>query len=140
MNPNTERWRKLRDRRREQGLCSKCGQIKPHLCPALSSAHDCRDRWRREGRCVSNGCKLPKGSLFKCCARCRRKSRERYNPKDRRNGPQNRKQRPYESPQWKALDTAGRCSCGLLLPCGNCLPSSAAELAENRSGPGRVLP
>jgi DNA-binding CsgD family transcriptional regulator len=36
----------------------------------------------------------------------------------------------------KALIANGRCRCGLLLPCGSCLPSTAAEWSAYAGGQG----
>ncbi len=38
------------------------------------------------------------------------------------------------------LSKYGRCRCMLLLPCSNCLPECAADIAETRPGAGRMYP
>lgn len=43
-----------------------------------------------------------------------------------------------ESEKWAALDQAGRCKCGLLLPCLDCLPDHIDPFAKR--GPGLVYP
>lgn len=43
-----------------------------------------------------------------------------------------------ESEKWAALEKAGRCKCGLLLPCLDCLPDHIDPFASR--GPGNVYP
>lgn len=49
-----------------------------------------------------------------------------------------------EHRDWAAIEAKltalGRCACGLLNPCERCLPKSAADLAEQRTGLGDIWP
>lgn len=75
MTTSTERMQRMRDRRKQAGLCPRCGLVDPHACPKLKANVFLRAKWRHERRCSSNGCPLPEGYSFKVCERHRENAR-----------------------------------------------------------------
>ncbi len=90
---------------------------------------------RAQGRCGwCGGEPLPERTL---CERCMKRAAEKNRKwrARRKNGETTDGNDGRMSN--KALTAAGRCRCGLLLPCTSCLPTSAAEWRSYAGGPSQ---
>ena len=100
---------------------------------------------QKAGKCGRCAHKLPDGYGFLVCRKCRKASQDRMRlMRTRERFKAIRGERPdaYESRKWASLEASMRFACER---CGlrgehQCIPKSASELANDRSGPGFTMP
>lgn len=116
------------------------------LRPESPSSRTQRRLYRIRNRlCTDCGKELPaNGWPYQLCEPHReiRNAKHRRNYEARKSTKQRPEGRTGESPKWDALEATMAFACDT---CGlrgehECIPRSAAELAENRNGPGRTYP